>query len=150
MSAASLGRAALVGLLAAAQAAPAVADTPVAARTIRAHALIGPGDLATTPGEVPGAILDPALIVGQEARVALFAGRPIMPGEIGPPALVERNALVRLAFQAGGLSILAEGRALDRAGAGDLVRVMNLASRATVTGLVLSDGTVAVGHAPGS
>lgn len=146
---ARLGRAALVWLLVAVQGAPAAADTPVAARTIRAHSLIGPADLGTTPGEVPGAIADPTLIVGQEARVALFAGRPIMPGEIGPPALVERNQIVRLAFQAGGLTILAEGRALDRAGAGDTLRVMNLASRATVTGFVRSDGTVAVGHAPG-
>lgn len=130
-------------------AAPAAAETVVAARTIRAHSLIGPGDLTTIPEDVPGALADPALVVGQEARVALFAGRPILPTEIGPPALVERNAIVRLAYEAGGLSIAAEGRALDRAGAGDAVRVMNLASRATVTGLVRSDGTVAVGHAPG-
>jgi flagella basal body P-ring formation protein FlgA len=126
------------------------AETPVAARTLRAHSVIGPGDLAISAADVPGALKDPALIVGLETRVALYAGRPIMPGDVGPPALVERNQIVRLAYDAGGLSIVTEGRALDRAGAGDPLRVMNLASRTTVTGFVLADGTVAVGALPGS
>lgn len=126
------------------------AETPVAARTIRAHTLIAPADLTTSPAEIPGAIADPALIVGLETRVALYAGRPIMPGDVGPPALVERNQIVRLAYDVGGLSIVTEGRALGRAGAGDTLRVMNLASRTTVTGFVRSDGTVAVGALPGS
>ena len=137
-------------LLLAALAAPAWADTPVAARTLRAHTIVGPGDLTTMQTDVPGAIQDPALIVGRETRVALYAGRPIMPGDVGPPALVERNAVVRLVYDQGGLAIVTEGRALDRAAAGDAVRVMNLASRATVTGFVRSDGSVVVGFAAGS
>ena len=128
----------------------AAADTPVAARTIRAHSILSASDLTTSPADVPGAIRDPALIVGREARVALYAGRPIMPGDIGAPALVERNQIVRLVYDAGGLSIVTEGRALGRAGAGDTLRVMNLASRSTVTGFVRSDGTVAVGALAGS
>ena len=126
------------------------AETPVAARTIRAHTLITPGDLTTTAADVPGALSDPALIVGRETRVALYAGRPFMPGDVGPPALVERNQIVRLIYDTGGLNIVTEGRALGRAAAGDSLRVMNLASRATVTGFVRSDGTVTVGLAPGS
>ena len=127
----------------------AAADTPAAARTIRAQTILAPSDLTTIPGEVPGAIGDLAAIVGQEARVALYAGRPIMPGDVGPPALVDRNQVVRLVHDAGGLSIVTEGRALGRGGVGDALRVMNLASRATVTGIVQPDGTVAVGSAPG-
>ena len=130
-------------------AAPAAADTPVAARTIRAQTVLAPSDLATVEGEVPGAIGDADAIVGQEARVALYAGRPIMPGDVGPPALVDRNQIVRMVHDAGGLTIVTEGRALGRGGVGDSLRVMNLASRTTVTGVVLPDGTVAVGSAPG-
>ena len=141
----------LAALLAAAMvtAAPAAADTPVTARTIRAQTILAPSDLTTTPGDVPGAILDLDAILGQEARVALYAGRPIMPGDVGPPALVDRNQIVRLVHDAGGLSITAEGRALGRGGIGDELRVMNLASRTTVTGVVQPDGSVAVGAAPG-
>ncbi len=148
---AGLTLAALAAALAAAlvAAAPARAQTPVTARTIRAQTILAPSDLTTMEGEVPGAILELDAIVGQEARVALYAGRPIMPGDVGPPAVVDRNQIVRLVHDAGGLSIVTEGRALGRGGVGDVLRVMNLASRATVTGVVRPDGTVAVGAAPG-
>ena len=125
------------------------ADTPVAARTLRAQTILAPPDVAMAPGDVPGAIAEPEAIVGQEARVAIYAGRPFMPGDVGPPALVARNQIVRLIHDAGGLTIVTEGRSLGRGGVGDALRVMNLASRATVTGVVQADGTVAVGPQAG-
>jgi len=136
-------RALLLALVLAA--APAGAQTLVAARTIRAQTVLAPGDLVAGRATVPGALADPAQAIGLEARVILHAGRPVRAADLGPPALVERNALVTLAWQAGVLTILAEGRALGRAGAGETVRVLNLASRATVTGRVAADGTVVVG-----
>lgn len=125
-------------------AAPALADTVVAVRTLRATALIGPDDVALVPGVVAGGLSDPARAIGQEARVVLYAGRPVLAADIGPPALVERNQVVRLIFRAGPVSMMAEGRALDRAGVGDMLRVMNLDSRNTITGLVGPDGSVHV------
>jgi flagella basal body P-ring formation protein FlgA len=93
---------------------------------------------------VPGAVADPAEIVGLEARVALYPGRPIRPGDVGLPAVVERNQVVPLIFQRGTLLITAEGRALDRAGPGDVIRVMNVASRTTVSARVGADGAAYV------
>ncbi|HMO73049.1 MAG TPA: flagellar basal body P-ring formation chaperone FlgA [Paracoccaceae bacterium] len=122
---------------------PAAADTLVAARTIRALTVIAPEDLAR--GDGPG-LTDLADVVGQEARVTLYAGRPIRPGDIGPPAVVERNGRLDLLFAAGGLSIRAEGRALDRGGAGDVIRVMNTASRSIVTVRLSADGRAHVGE----
>ncbi len=79
---------------------PALADTVVAARTIRAQAVIGPTDLSTwSETDQSGRLSDPAEAIGQEARVMLYAGRPILPGDLGPPALVDRNQLVSLAYQ---------------------------------------------------
>ncbi|MDP3341318.1 flagellar basal body P-ring formation chaperone FlgA [Frigidibacter sp.] len=121
------------------------AEMLVAARTIRAQALITPADLAWAEGMMPDAIADPAEVLGQEARVAIYAGRPILAGDIGPPALVERNQTVTLVYRRGALTILAEGRALGRGGAGDSLRAMNIASRTTITGRVAADGTVHVG-----
>ncbi len=123
---------------------PAAAETLVATRTIRAQAIIEPQDLTFAAIATPGALDDPSDVVGKEARVVLYAGRPIRPGDIGPPAIVERNQIVSLVFQQGTLTIAAEGRALARGGAGDMVRVMNLASRNTVTGIVGHDGSVIV------
>ncbi|WP_028031344.1 flagellar basal body P-ring formation chaperone FlgA [Gemmobacter nectariphilus] len=134
-------------LLLVALAGPAQAETLVAARTIRAQAVLTAQDLVVIRDTVPGMLSDPALAIGQEARITLYAGRPIRPGDLGPPAIVERNQIVPLAYQAGPLSILTEGRALMRGGAGDVIRVMNLASRSTVSGRIGADGTVSVGTA---
>jgi len=122
-------------------------ETLVAARTIRATALIGPADVVAVPGRAPGALSHPDEAVGLEARVALYAGRPIRPGDVGPAAVVERNGIVVLLYRRGGLTILAEGRALGRAAPGESLRVMNLSSRTTVTGIVAEDGVV---HVAGS
>lgn len=134
----------LLTLLLLALAGAALAETVVPARTLRANTIIAPTDLALRNAEVPGAVSDPAAIIGQETRVTLYAGRPIRPGDIGPPALVTRNQIVTLHFTAGGLRILADGRALGRGGAGDRIRVMNLSSRTTLFGTVQPDGTVSV------
>lgn len=131
-------------LILAALAGPGAADTLVAAHTIRAKSLIGPADLAFAPGDVPGALGDPGAAIGKEARVTLYAGRPIRAGDLGPPAVIERNQIVPLIFASPILRIATEGRALDRAGIGDRVRVMNLESRNTVTGTVGADGSIHV------
>lgn len=128
-------------------AAPATADTIVAARTIRAQEIIGPDDLLLRDIEVAGGTADSALLIGQEARVALYAGRPIRQGDIGPPAVVERNEIVTLIFRQGGLAISTEGRALGRGGVGEAIRAMNLASRSTVSGVIGPQGAV---HVSGS
>lgn len=127
---------------------PGLAETLVASRTIRSQAVLGPADVALIAAEVPGALDRPEAAIGLEARVMLYAGRPIRAADLGPPALVERNQIVLLEYRNGTLSLTAEGRALGRAGAGEAVRVMNLASRGTVRGVVAEDGRVRVGPAP--
>ncbi len=125
---------------------PAFADSVVATRTVRAQTVLAATDMTLVAAEIPGALDDPAAAVGQEARVTLYAGRAIRASDFGPPALIDRNQIVTLHYASGGLGIVTEGRALGRAGAGDSVRVMNLASRSTVTGRVTPDGSVLVGH----
>ncbi len=122
----------------------AAADILVPVRTIRPKEVITGADLAMKPGDILGALSEPSDVIGQEARVALYPGRPVRAGDIGPPAIVERNDLVILTFRRGGLTISAEGRALGRGAEGELIRVMNLASRSTVTGRIAADGSVEV------
>lgn len=125
---------------------PALAESVVATRTIRAKAVITPEDLTVVSAVLPGALTDPEAALGLEARVAIYAGKPVRPGDLAPPALIERNQLVTLFYLAGSLAISAEGRALARGSEGDVVRVMNLASRNTITGRVGPDGAVYVGE----
>lgn len=125
-------------------AAPACADTVFAKRTMRPATILTPDDLFVRGSSIPGAIEDPNEAIGMETRVALYAGRPVRIGDIGPPALIERNQIVTLRFAQSGLVIATEGRALMRGGDGDRVRIMNLSSRTTVWGQVQGDGTVLV------
>ena len=122
----------------------AAAETVVPTRTLRPGTVITAEDL-TIRDEVQAGMFEYASdVVGQEARTALYAGRPIPFEAIGAPAVVNRNQIVPLFFNAGGLSIATEGRALERGGVGDRVRVMNLSSRSTLFGFVQEDGSVKV------
>lgn len=122
----------------------AIAEILVPTRTIRAKEIISIEDLTLKNGDASGAITRLEDVVGMEARVSLYAGRPMRAGDIGPPALIDRNQVVSIKFSKGGLSIATEGRALDRAAVGETVRVMNLASRTTLTGVVMKNGTIEV------
>lgn len=124
---------------------PSIAETLVATQTIRSHTLLMPEHLGVSAATVPGALSHPDQAIGQEARVILYAGRPIRPGDIGPAAIIERNQIVTLRYRSHALSIATEARALGRAGPGDVLRVMNLASRTTVSGVVSPQGDVIVG-----
>lgn len=139
-------RAAALALAFAAAAAPALAASVTAVRPIRAQSVLMASDLELVDETTPGAISALEEAVGLEARVTLYPGRPILAAQLGPPALVERNQMVRMVFQSGPLSINAEGRTLDRGGAGERVRVMNLGSRQIVTGAVADDGSIRVGQ----
>ncbi len=122
----------------------ALADTLTAAHIIRPNTIIGANDLGSISAEIPGALPADADIVGLESRITLYPGRPILPGHVGPAALVERNQPVVVIFQDRGLTISADGRALSRGAEGETVRVMNLASRTTVSGKVHQDGSIVV------
>jgi flagella basal body P-ring formation protein FlgA len=123
---------------------PVQAETLIPVRTIPAQRVITPVDIAVSDLVVPGAITDPDAVIGMEARVALYPGRPILPGDLALPATVERNAILPLVYSSGNLHISTEGRALDRAGPGDVIRVMNLASRTTVSARIGADGAAYV------
>ena len=122
----------------------ALADIVVSTRTIRPGERIDPADLVSKQIEVAGAAQSHSDLVGMEARVAIYPGRPIRFADVGPPAIVDRNQLVVLFYQEGGLQIRTEGRALGRGAEGDVIRVMNLTSRNTLSGRVNADGTIRI------
>jgi flagella basal body P-ring formation protein FlgA len=134
----------VIAVLATSSAALAASVTPV--RPIRAQTVVSPSDLEVAEDTIPGAVQGLEEAVGLEARVTLYPGRPILASQLGPPAVVERNQLVRMEFRSGPLAIAAEGRALDRGGVGERIRVMNLASRQIVTGAIADDGSIEVGQ----
>lgn len=121
-----------------------MADSVIAARTLPARSVLGPSDLRLSEMDSPGAITDMAEAVGLETRISIYQGRPVRPGDLRQPAVMERNDLVAMSYRTGALDISAEGRAMDRAGIGERVRVMNLSSRKIVVGRVIGPTMVQV------
>lgn len=123
---------------------PALADSLVATRTTRAHSTLATEDVTMVDMEIDGAIKEGAQAIGMETRIAIYAGKPIRAADLGPPAVVQRNQIVPLGYSAGGLNIMTEGRALARGGVGEIIEIMNLASRSKVMGQIGPDGVVRV------
>lgn len=122
---------------------PVLADTVLAARTLRAGTLISADDLAVRAGTAPvGGLNAPDDAIGREARVTLYSGRPVLAADLTDPAAIERNDLVTIVFRRNGLEIRAEGRALGRAAAGEGLRVMNIDSRTAISTIVIAPGFV--------
>lgn len=122
--------------------AAALADDLVALRNLPAGTILAAADVAVAPSTRAG--LAPAEAVGRQLRTAVYEGRPILTGQLTTPTLVSRNQLVTLAYENAALRIETEGRALGAGGAGDVIRVMNLSSRATLMARINADGTLTV------
>lgn len=122
--------------------AAALADDLVALRNLPAGTILAAADVAVAPSTRAG--LAPAEAVGRQLRTAVYEGRPISKGQLTTPTLVSRNQLVILAYENAALRIETEGRALGAGGAGDVIRVMNLSSRATLMARINADGTLTV------
>ncbi len=56
--------------------------------------MISETDVTLVDAEIIGAASAVVEVVGLEARVTLYAGRPIRAADLGPPALVDRNQIV--------------------------------------------------------
>lgn len=123
----------------------------VAARPIDRGTVITASDIE--PQRVPGnrrtarQITDPAQVIGQSARQALQAGRPLRSADFEPPVLVRRGAKVTLVYQAAGMTLTTVGQAMSNGAAGDVIDVLNLQSRRTVSGIVRARDQIEVGFA---
>ncbi len=132
-------------LLAALWAWPSFGQSVVALSGIRAQTVITAQMVRLAEAETPGAYTALEQVIGMEARVNIYPGRPIMLDALGAPAILERNQPVVMRYRSGLLTIYSEGRVLARAGVGERVRVMNLDSKSVIFGRVAADGIVEVG-----
>ncbi|HRO14824.1 MAG TPA: flagellar basal body P-ring formation chaperone FlgA [Paracoccus sp. (in: a-proteobacteria)] len=120
----------------------AAADGLEAARTLPAGTVLGAADVTVVPSDRAG--LSPAEAIGRQTRIAIYEGRPIVAGNLTVPTLVARNQTVTLVYESAALRIETEGRALGAGGAGEVIRVMNVSSRATLNARINADGTLTV------
>jgi flagellar basal body P-ring formation protein FlgA len=123
----------------------AFAESVVALRTLPARTVIVADDITVVAADIEGAIASADIAIGQELKTTVYAGRPVRAQDLGPMAIVERNQIVALIYRSGPLTIAAEGRALEQGAEGDIIRAMNLATKSTISGRIMADGTIQVG-----
>ena len=120
---------------------PATAAVLAAARTLPAGTVITAADLRAVDGDRPG-LSDPSEAIGLQTRITIHEGRLLQASLLQAPRLIARNQIHPLVFQRGALRIVTEARTLSDGAAGDVIRVLNLDSRSSVSALVQDDGSL--------
>lgn len=122
-----------------------------ALHTIERGAVVAESDLVAT--RMPRSrltlrqVADAGRIVGLAARRTIQAGRPLRAADFEQPVLVKRGAKVTLVYQTAGMTLTTIGQALSAGAEGDVIDILNLQSRRTVTGVVRGRDQVEVGLA---
>jgi flagella basal body P-ring formation protein FlgA len=82
--------------------------------------------------------------LGMQMRRPIRAGQPLRIADLVKPDLVQRDQAVTIIFQTAGLYLTTRGKALDNGTEGDVVSVLNIQSKRTVTGTVTGRGQVTI------
>jgi flagella basal body P-ring formation protein FlgA len=82
--------------------------------------------------------------VGMQARRQLRAGQALRTTDLAKPDLVTRDQSVTLIYESAGLYLTIRGKALEGGTEGDVVNVINMQSKRTVSGIVVGRGQVSV------
>ena len=83
-------------------------------------------------------------VVGLQLRHAVVAGQPFAVADVMRPTMVQRGSDVQMQLQSPGISLLAQGVAMESGATGERIRVLNPSSRAVVEAEVIGPGRVRV------
>jgi flagella basal body P-ring formation protein FlgA len=122
-------------------------EAAVLARNVERNELIKSSDVVVErrpKAELGGDAATRDRVVGMQARRQLRAGQSLKVADLVKPDLVQRDQTVTLIYEATGLYLTVRGKALDGGTEGDVVSVLNLQSKRTVTGTVIGRGQVAI------
>ncbi|NLH82397.1 MAG: flagellar basal body P-ring formation protein FlgA [Phyllobacteriaceae bacterium] len=88
--------------------------------------------------------VDPADVVGRQARRSLRAGQPISASDFARPQVVARGDVVTVVYRTRALQVSGRGQAQQPGAVGDLVPVLNPQSKRTLHAVVVGPGLVEV------
>ncbi len=140
--------------------APAAAPVRVAARPaealvytrdLTAGEIVQPEDLAWSkapPYGVPlNAPRDSKGLIGKAAKRPLRAGAAVSLSDLATPLVIKRDDIVSVAYEAGGVKLVLQAKAMAGASLGQTVDVMNPASKKIVQAVAIGPGQAVVGPA---
>ncbi|MGA0607452.1 flagellar basal body P-ring formation chaperone FlgA [Phenylobacterium sp. VNQ135] len=119
------------------------------ARNIMAGETIQPADLvwgkaAAAPADAPA---DPDVVVGLAAKRSLRMGAAVAGRDVAAVEVVKAGEIVTLTYDADGISLALQAKAMTGGGVGETINVQNVSSKKVVQAVVTGPGQAAVGPA---
>jgi len=103
-----------------------------AGETVAAEDLVW-GKAAMAPSDAPR---DPDAVIGLAARRPLRAGAAALAHDVSAPQIIKSGEMITVLFQAEGVSLSLQGKALGSAGVGETLNVENTVSKRTIQAVV--------------
>lgn len=122
-------------------------EAAVLARNVERNEILKSSDVMVErrpKAEVGGDAASRDRAVGMQARRQLRAGQAVKVADLAKPDLVQRDQNVTLIYESPGLYLTVRGKAIEGGTEGDVVNVMNLQSKRTVSGVVTGRGQVSI------
>jgi len=127
--------------------APRAAQALAYARNLNAGEIVQASDLVWSDEAVapPGAPSDPDKVIGQAARRPLRVGAAVAAGDLAAPVVIRRDDTISVAYEAAGMRLVLQGKALKDAAVGDSVPVLNPQSKKVIDAVAAGPGKALVG-----
>jgi flagella basal body P-ring formation protein FlgA len=118
-------------------------------RSLAAGEIVQPTDIAwikaaAAPNDAPS---DAEAVIGQAAKRPLRAGGVVQAHDVGAAMVIKAGDIVTVTYEAEGISLVLEGKAMGAAGVGEFLAVQNTLSKKVVQTLVTGPGQAVVGPA---
>lgn len=123
-------------------------EVPVTARDLPRGATMTADDVtwvlmdeALVSGEM---FADNAEIVGQTTRFLIRAGQPLRKHTLAKITAVNRGQMVTVLWSAKSMNLTAQGKAMEKGGVGDVIKVTNTKSNQTMLAEIIDERTVRI------
>ena len=84
-------------------------------------------------------------VIGQAARRPLRAGTAVSLADLSAPKVIKKDEMVQVAYAAGGIKLVLQGKALTGAAVGEVVDILNPASKKTIQAVATGPDEAVVG-----
>lgn len=121
----------------------------VYARDFTAGDIVGPEDIVwATPsgyGTPLDAPRDSRGVLGQAVRRPIRAGAAVSLADLVAPKVIKRDDVVQVAYAAGGIRLVLQGKAMGSASMGETVEILNLSSKKVIQAMAVGPDEAVVG-----
>ena len=117
------------------------------ARSLSTGEMVQPQDVvwAKAAGAPADAPRDADAVIGMAAKRPLRAGAAVSLRDVSAPQVIKAGDAVSVLYEAGGISLSLEGKAMGAAGIGDTVSIQNTASKKIIQATASGPGQAVVG-----